>query len=303
LAIVRTLPAAARQQLLFAVLCFVWGTTWLALKASVTVVPPSFFSGVRWTVAGAVLLAWCRIHGEAVVLSPRLMQRVAVLGVVMISLNTTIQLYGLRQIGSGLGAVISSALTPLGLLGFAVAMRQERPTWRQVGAIAIGIVGVLVLFGPRAATGHLDVAELLGVLGVALGTIFYCIGSVLSRPLMRTLPPVQLAGVTNLVGGLVLLALSLPFEPGAWQAADFRWGWAAWAGWLWLTFAGSLGASIIYFLLVRDWGASRAGTYAFVSPVIAVLLGVALLDERLDATQASGMALMLGGAGLALRRR
>ena len=74
-------------------------------------------------------------------------------------------------------------------------------------------------------------------------------------------------------------------------------------GWLWLTFAGSLGASIIYFLLVRDWGASRAGTYAFVSPVIAVLLGSVVLDERLDAMQALGMALMLGGAGLSLRRR
>jgi drug/metabolite transporter (DMT)-like permease len=303
LAILPALTAAARQRLLFVVLCFVWGTTWLALKASVTVVPPAFFSGVRWTVAGAVLLAWCRLHGDVVVLSPRLMRRVATLGVVMISLNTTIQLYGLREISSGLGAVISSALTPLGLLGFAVAMRQERPTWRQIGAIAIGIAGILVLFGPRAVAGRLDVAELAGAAGVALGTIFYCIGSVLARPIMRTLPPVQLAGVTNLIGGIVLLALSLPFEPGAWQAANLNWGWAAWMGWLWLTFAGSLGASIIYFLLVRDWGASSAGTYAFVSPVIAVLLGAVILDERLDAVQALGMALMLGGAGLALRRR
>jgi drug/metabolite transporter (DMT)-like permease len=303
LAILPALPAAARQRLLFAVLCFVWGTTWLALKASITVVPPAFFSGVRWTVAGAVLLAWGRFRGDAVVLSPRLMRRVAILGVVMISLNTTIQLYGLREISSGLGAVISSALTPLGLLGFAVAMRQERPTWRQVGAIAVGIAGILVLFGPRAMAGRLDVAELAGAGGVALGTIFYCIGSVLARPIMRTLPPVQLAGVTNLIGGIVLLALAVPFEPGAWRAAGLDWGWAAWTGWLWLTFAGSLGASIIYFLLVRDWGASRAGTYAFVSPVIAVLLGSVILDERLDAMQALGMALMLGGAGLALRRR
>jgi drug/metabolite transporter (DMT)-like permease len=299
----RVLPAAARQRLLFAVLCVVWGTTWLALKASVTVVPPAFFSGVRWTVAGAVLLTWCRMHGDAMVLSPRLMRRVAMLGVVMISINTTIQLYGLREISSGLGAVISSALTPLGLLGFAVAMRQERPTWRQLGAIAIGIAGVFVLFGPRAATGKLDLPEFLGVLGVAVGTIFYCIGSVVSRPLMRTVPPVQLAGVTNLIGGVVLLAFALPFEPGAWRAAALDWGWAAWLGWVWLTFAGSLGASIIYFLLVRDWGASRAGTYAFVSPVIAVLLGMALLGERIDAMQAGGMALMLGGAGLVLRRR
>ena len=297
-----TLSATARHRLLFTVLCLVWGTTFLALKTGVTAVPPAFFSGVRWTVAGIVLLAWRQLHHQRIRVPPRLLRRVVVLSLVMISLCTTIQLYGLRQVSSGLGAVLSSALTPISMLGFAVAMRQERLTWRQGVALAIGIAGILVLYGPRTIAGQVMPTELLGAAAMAVGTIISCITSVLARPYMRVIPPAQMAGVTNLIGGVGLLALSLPLEPGAWQAANLNWGWAAWLSWLWLVFAGSLGASIIFFLLLRDWGASRTGTYAFVTPVISVLLGMVVLDEHVDAVQALGMALMLAGAGLALRR-
>lgn len=296
-----TLSSAARHRLLFVILCLVWGTTWLALKAGINAVPPAFFSGVRWTFAGVVLLAWRRAHRQPVLVSPRLVGRVVMMSVVMVSLCAVIQLYGMRQVSSGLAAVINSALTPISMLGFAVAVGQERMTWRQGIAFAIGILGVFVLFGPRIATGQMGLAELLGAAGVALSAMLYCVASVMSRRMMRIIPPVQLTGLTNLIGGVVLLVLSLPLEPGAWHAAGMAWGWAAWLGWLWLVFAGSLGASIIYFLLVRDWGASRTATYAFVTPVISVLLGMAVLGEHVDGTEALGMALMLAGAGLALR--
>ncbi len=108
--------------------------------------------------------------------------------------------------------------------------------------------------------------------------------------------------MTNLLGGLMLLAGSIPFEPGAGAAMRFDWGWPAWLSWLFLLGPGSLGGTIIYFMLVRDWGASRTGTDAFVTPVISVLLGVVALGERLDAADAAGMALMLLAAGLVLRR-
>jgi len=296
------LSATARQRLLFAVLCLVWGTTFLALKTGITAVPPAFFSGVRWTVAGIVLLGWRRLHHQRVRIPPRLFRRVVVLSLIMVGLCSAIQLYGLRQVSSGMGAVIASALTPISMLGFAVAMRQEHLNWRQAIALAVGVVGILVLFGPRTITGQMKPAELLGAAAMALGTVINCVTGVLSRPLMRVIPPAQMAGLTNLIGGLGLLALSLPLEPGAWQAASLDWGWPAWLGWLWLVFAGSLGATIIYFLLLRDWGASRTGTYAFISPVISVLLGMAVLGEHVDGLQALGMALMLAGAGLALRR-
>ncbi len=297
-----TLSSTARHRLLFLILCLVWGTTWLGLKVGVTDVPPAFFSGVRWTFAGIVLLGYRRFRRQRVFVSPPLIGRVVVMSVIMVSLCAIIQLYGMRYISSGLAAVINSALTPISMLGFAVAIGQERMTWRQGIAFAIGVAGILVLFGPRIATGRMGVGELLGAIGVAVSAMLYCVASVMSRRVMRIVPPVQLTGLTNLIGGLALLAVSLPFEPGAWHAAGMAWGWAAWVAWWWLVLAGSLGASIIYFLLVRDWGASRTATYAFVTPVISVFLGMAVLGEHVDGTEAIGMALMLAGAALALRR-
>jgi len=287
---------------MFAFLCVVWGTTWLAMKAGVTVVPPGSFSGTRWTMAAMLLLGWRWWKGLPIRVPLRLYGRLALVGLLMVALNASIQQYGLRQIGSGLAAVITSGITPVALLGFSIGMGQERFSWRQAGAILLGLAGIALLFGPKALAGRLSGEELWGAAGVLMGCFCYCAGSVAARPLMRTLPPAQVAAITNLIGGLILLAGSLLFEPGVGDALDFDWGVAAWAGWLFLLLPGSLGATIIYFVLVRDWGASRAGTYAFVSPVIAVLLGVAVYGEAVGVLDALGMALMLGAAALVIRR-
>jgi len=286
---------------MFALICFVWGTTWLGMKVGIAVVPPGMFAGLRWTIAGAVLLSFRRLRGERVIPPPRLWWRLLWVSVLLITLNQVIQLYGLKHITAGLAAVISSALTPIALLGFAVALGQERFTLRQLGAIAIGVIGVLTLFGPDAIAGTLDTWEVIGAGGVTIGSLCYSLGSVLTRPMMRTIEPVQLAGLTDLIGGVVLVLSSLVLEPGARAALSFNWGWPAVLAWLYLLIPGSLLSTTMYFLLVRDWGASRPGTYAFVSPVIAVVFGCTLFGEKLDWGGAAGMVLMLGAAGLALR--
>ena len=173
--------------------------------------------------------------------------------------------------------MISSALTPIALLVFSVAAGQERFSPRQFGAIGVGVIGVLLLFGPQAVAGTLDVWEMIGAAGVTVGCLCYTAGSVMTRPIMRTLEPVQLAGLTDLIGGVVLLAAALAVEPGAWESMRLHWGWPAFLAWLYLLVPGALMSTTMYFLLVRDWGASRPGTYAFISPVIAVVIGCTLV--------------------------
>ena len=289
-----------QSRVLFVILCLVWGTTWLALKAGAVSVPPALFAGTRWLAAGALLLLWHAARGARVRVRPQLTGRLLLVALLMIAVNQSLMMYSMRYVGSGLAAVINSALTPIALLGFGVALGQERFSLRQALGIALGIAGLLLLFGPAALSGDLDHWELLGALGVIAGCLSYCGGSVIARPLMRSVPPVEVAATTNVIGGAILLVGSLLFEPGASRALTGGWGAAAWAAWWYLLLFGSLGASIIYFLLVRDWGASRAGTYAFISPVIAVILGLVVYSERLRLTDAAGMALMLGAAALLL---
>jgi len=286
---------------MFVFVCFVWGTTWLAMKVGISTVSPGIFAGLRWSIAGAIILAFRKLRGQRVMPPPRLLPRLVFVSVILITLNQVIQLYGLKTITAGLAAVISSALTPIALLIFSVASGQERFSPRQLGAIVVGIGGVLMLFGPAALSGTLDIWEIGGAALVTVGVLCYTAGSVMTRPMMRTLEPVQLAGLTDLIGGLVLLVSSLAVEPGAWQSMRFHWGWPAFLAWLYLLIPGALLSTTMYFLLVRDWGASRPGTYAFISPVIAVVLGCSFFGEKLDWGDATGMTLMLGAAGLALR--
>jgi drug/metabolite transporter (DMT)-like permease len=298
----RRVPPAMRQQAMFAFLCVVWGTTWLGMKVGIAVVPPGVFAGLRWTCAGLALLAWQLSQGHRPFLPRRLILRMVMISLLLISFSQVIQLYGLRHITAGLAAVISSALTPIALLGFSAALGQERFTLRQGAAIAVGVVGIFVLFGPKAFTGELRLAEVAGAAGVVVSTLLYSFGSVQIRPIMRTISPVDMAWMTNLIGGGLLLIGALVFEPGAWTAMRFGWGMSAWIAWLYLLIPGSLLSTVIYFLLVRDWGASRVGTYAFVSPVIAVVVGATLFGEHVELADVIGMALMLGAAGIVLRR-
>ena len=293
---------ASRQRALFAVLCFVWGTTWLGMKVGIAVVPPGLFAGTRWTTAGLMLLLWRWARGQRLMIPMRLTGRLLLVAVLMVSLNQVIQLYGLRFITAGLAAVLSSALTPIALLGFAVAFGQERPSWRQLAAIVVGVAGILVVFGPSAFTGTLDAWQLIGAMGVIVGTLSYSAGSVMARPLMNSLAPAQMAAMTNLIGGAILLAAAIAFEPGARAALIQPWGWRASLAWLYLLLPGSILSTVIYFLLVRDWGASRTGTYAFVSPVIAVAIGTTVFGEPLDIGDVVGMLLMLAAAAIVLKR-
>jgi drug/metabolite transporter (DMT)-like permease len=290
------------QRAMFAFICFVWGTTWLAMKIGISVVSPGVFAGLRWSVAGSVLLLILRMRGERVLPSLRLVPRLLFVSVLLITLNQVIQLYGLKYVTAGLAAVISSALTPIALLGFAVAFGQERFTMRQIGALALGVAGVVTLFGPSALAGTLRFSEVGGALGISIGCLCYTAGSVMTQPMMRHFGAVQLAGLTDLTGGIILLLASLLVEPGAWASMSFHWGWASFFAWLYLLIPGSLISTTMYFFLVRDWGASKPGLYAFISPVIAVVVGASLFGEELNWGDAVGMALMLAAAGLALRR-
>jgi drug/metabolite transporter (DMT)-like permease len=272
------------------------------MKVGIATVAPGVFAGLRWTIAGATLLLILRVRGDRVLPPLRLVPRLVFVSVLLITLNQVIQLYGLKYITAGLAAVISSALTPIALLGFAVAFGQEGFTKRQIGALTLGVVGVLTLFGPSALAGTLHLSQVAGALGVTVGCLCYTSGSVMTQPMMRHFGAVQLAGLTDMIGGIILLLASLLFEPGAWEAMSFHWGWPAFLAWLYLLIPGALISTTMYFLLVRDWGASKPGLYAFISPVIAVVAGAWLFGEPLDWGSAAGMALMLAAAGLALRR-
>jgi drug/metabolite transporter (DMT)-like permease len=294
--------ALGYRHLLFAAICLIWGSTWAATKLGVDAVPPMFFAGTRFVAAGAMLLAWHwaprHRRGQSVPL--RDLPRLALSSFFLIPLTYTPLYWALRIVPSGLAAVLNSALTPLIMLLLGIAGGEERWSHRQGAAIAIGILGLVLLFGPTAGTISSDPLQALGAGAVVLATFASCAGSVLTRPLLTRHPTVLLSGLSNLLGGTTILLAALAFEPGARHAATGAWGFAAWSGWVYIVFFGTLIGYTFYFVLLRDWGPSRAGTYAFICPIIAVVIGVFAFGESVTFTEAAGMLLMLTGAALAL---
>lgn len=296
-------PRLTRQHTLFAAMSVIWGVTWIAMKLGVAVVPPLLFAGTRFVIAGTLLLTWQARGGGPLRHVWRHPARFALVTSMMIVATYALLFWGVQHVPTGLAAVINNALMPVALLAMGVVSGEERFTVRQAAAIALGLGGLAVLFGPSAMNGAVaDPLQVWGIAATVCATLAYSLGSVLARPLLRSASPTAMSGSMNLTGGIALVVLSLALEPGAARALHGDWGLAAWGGWLFLVLFGSLGGYTIYLLLIRDWGAARAGLYAFVSPVIAVLSGVAVFGETLHATDAIGMVIMLAAAWLALRR-
>ena len=146
--------------------------------------------------------------------------------------------------------------------------------------------------------------ELWGAAALVAGSIAYCLGSVLSRPpLLDQVTPLQLTAAQGVVGAVGLSVLSLlvePISPATFAALLMS---APLAGVLFLVVAGTFVAYTIFLRLMRDWRASRAGLYSFVSPVVALILGALVFGEPLTWREMTGAAIMLAAAAMAVTTR
>ncbi|WP_420606764.1 DMT family transporter [Novosphingopyxis sp.] len=295
----------ARDMWSFLLLCLIWGSTWIGIKAGLETVPPLFLAGSRFAVAGLVLIAIERSRTKRGIDRADWLRIVSV-SVALIGLCYGLLFWGMLYIDSGTAAVLEMGLVPIALLGFAVLSGDEHASARKLLALAIGLGGLTFLFGPDAMTAWRSTdgaaaERVVGALAVASAALVYGWGSVLSRPLLNKYPTMLISGVTTLIGGILLLATSFAIEPGAGRALKGDWGLEAWTGWLFLVIGGSLIGYSVYMRLLRDIGASRAGMYAFVSPVIAVALGAFIRSEALTWSKSIGMIVLLSAAWLAMK--
>jgi drug/metabolite transporter (DMT)-like permease len=285
----------------FGVMALIWGVTWLPTKIAVQTVPPIFLATARFLLSGVLFLVIVRVR--------RLPLRIPAFGrIVAASLLITTGCYsfvfwGVAHAPSGLSAIVNLSLMPIFLAFIGFLYGQERLSARRVGAIGFGIAGLVLLFSGRAGAAQGGVNAVLALSSVAVGTACYAWGSVISRPLTQTMPPLVLAFWETLIGAIGLVPVSLlleGYDPGRFAAlGDGRVLVCLGV----MVIGGSLVAFSIFLWLVRDWGAFRAGLYAFVSPVIAVAIGVIYAHEPFGWAEASGMGIMLAATALALTER
>jgi len=284
----------------FAVMSTIWGLTWIAIKTGVETIPPFLFASTRLLAAGTFLLLLARLRGATLSMSGSY-GRVVAAAILVNTVTYGSLFWGMQHIPSGLSSVVNLALIPVGLFTIGLAAGEETYSRRKVGAIALGVAGLVVLFLPKLSFDG-DGLALFAMVALVVGTLAYCWGSILSRPLLRTFAPLPLSGWLTLIGGTGLFFLALLFESIDATTLSAFLELPIVGSWLFLVLGGSIVAFTLYLRLLRDWGPTRAGLYAFVSPIIAVVLGVFVFDEAFGAYEMVGSTIMLAAAALAMRR-
>lgn len=284
---------------LFALMSLIWGATWAAVKIGLGGVPPLTLAAARFILVAAILTA--AVGGAARLAFgprwPRVLASAALINVATYGLL----FWGMQSVPSGLSGLINLSLMPVLLFLLAVMTGEERIGWRHGGALLLGVAGLATFFAPRMATQ--GEAELPGIAAIIAGTVTYCFGSMASKPLLREAPPLAVAAAQAIVSAAMLAPLAWIIEgmDGARLAALAQP--AALGSLAYLVLAGSILAYTIYLRLIRDWGMRRAGLYAFVSPVVALIIGGIAFGESIGAVEIAGTILLLCAAGLSLRGR
>jgi drug/metabolite transporter (DMT)-like permease len=288
-------------------MCLIWGLTWIAIKTGVTALPPFLFASLRFLAAGSLLLLLSRRRGGSPPPSSY-WPRIVFAALLVNTACYGFLFWGMQHVSSAVSAVVNLALIPVGLFAIGLASREESFSMRKLVSIGVGVLGLAILFLPKLSVQE-EAPTLAGMAALVAGTLAYCWGSVLSRPLLkksrqpRPIDTLTLSGLHSLIGGIALAALAFAFEPVTSTMLSRFLTPAVFASWLFLVLGGSVIAFTIYLGLLRDWEPSRAGLYAFVSPVIAVAVGVGVFGESFGLFETTGSLIMLGAAALVLSPR
>jgi drug/metabolite transporter (DMT)-like permease len=285
---------------LFGLMALIWGLTWAAIKIGLEAgVPPILLAGLRYLLTAGILAFWT--HGAFSAFTEGRAPRVIVSALLTNAGTYGLLFWGMQTVPSGLSGLVNLALVPVLLFGLAVVLGEERPTWRHGLALALGCTGLFGLFWTRLA--EQESGNGLGLAAIVAGTACYCVGSVVARPLIGPIKPLTLTAIHAVLGGAALIVVSfLLGEVSATPAATIDVVPAA-ASLLFLSLLGTIVAYTIYLRLLKKWGTARAGLYAFISPIVALAVGVWLFGEKVGAAEIGGAVLLLVAAGLALFRR
>jgi drug/metabolite transporter (DMT)-like permease len=298
---------AARKLLAYAAIYILWGGSFLAIRELVTpahgmqAVPPFFAAGFRFTLAGLILVLWSRASGPMALGARRFASAVA-LGFIMFACLYAPLFWAETRVASGLASVISAMIPVWIFAGELIFLRTQRATFLAVSGIALGFAGVVVL--SLRAPGNAGVSSTPAILATVAGTIFWSVGTLLSRRLPLPQPQRANAGWQMLTGGVMLLALStLAGEPHSIPPLALLLSVRIVASMSYLVIAASIVSYTAYVWLIAHESPTRVSSYAYVNPVIALAIGAALAGERLTLTQIAGAVLVLAGVFATLRGR
>ncbi|HEV2399744.1 MAG TPA: EamA family transporter [Candidatus Sulfotelmatobacter sp.] len=275
--------------LAFGLVYLFWGSTYLAIDIAVQTIPPALMCGLRFSIAGVVMLAVCALTGHRILYSARQIALASIVGLLLLMGGNLTLSYAELTVSSGLSALII-AITPLWFLVLdSLLLGDHHISGRGKAGLALGLVGLFVLVWPDLRAGSMGRRELWASLSLIGGSFSWALGSVLSKRWQSgmdifgaTAWQVSAAGVGNFIYAIF--------------NGDFSrvtWGPRSLAAVGYLVVCGSWIGYTAYIWLLEHVPTSKVSTYAYVNPVVAVFLGWLILHEKVDRYILAGSAIVV----------
>jgi drug/metabolite transporter (DMT)-like permease len=287
-----TRPARWKILLAYAIIYFVWGSTFLAIRVGVSEVPPFLLAAMRFVAAGFALFVWTLARGEKPPSARQWLSSIA-LATLIFLLDYGLLFWSEQRVPSGIAAVMLATIPVFMALSEILLLRTQRLTPRLSVALLSGLAGVAILMGRSVQLGGAPV-DRAGALALIVAALSWSVASALSRKL--PLPPSKAmnSGAQMLAGGILLSCASAALG----EFRNFHAGAVSLKAWLalaYLVVAGSIVGYTAYVWLLHHESPTRVGTYAYVNPVVAVLLGYFFGGETPGPRTILGAALILIG--------
>jgi drug/metabolite transporter (DMT)-like permease len=276
--------------LAFGLVYVFWGSTYLGIDIAIQSIPPPLMCGIRFSIAGVVLLAYCYLRGQSIRYSPQQLAQLAIVGILLLMGGNLTLAYAEEYVPSGLAALLV-AVTPLWLLVLdTLLLGTHRISQRGLVGLALGIVGSAILIWPSLVqTGTMGRKELWFSLALLGGSFSWALGSVLSKRWQSGPPSFSATAWQMIFAGtanLILALFSRDFSRVIWTPKGI-------GAVVYLIVCGSWIGYTAYIWLLGHVPTAKVSTYAYVNPVVAVFLGWLVLHERIDRYILAGSAIII----------
>jgi len=287
-----------KARLVWLVLCGIWGSTWLFIKLGLEDLPPFTFAAIRFIIAVAIVFSIIRIRGLALPRARSDWILLAVTGILSFGFNYGLVFWGEQYITSGLAALLQATTPAFGLVFAHFNLPGERLSWTRIGGVVLGVCGVAVVFSNQLAVAGRQ--ALAGCVALLLSSIFVAYSNVLVKKHGKNLNPAIMTAGQMLFGLLLLLAVSITLEG---NPLRYHWTPMAVIALLYLAVVGSVIAFLLYYWLILNMDVTKSMLIALVTPVVAVILGMIVLNEEFGwRTLAGGAMIILGIAFIVVRK-
>ena len=278
----------------FATVCVIWGTTYLFIRIAVETIPPLLLTAARYLGAGVILLAIATLRGDRLPRDRRVLREIAVVGALLVGSGNLSVVWAEQWVPSGIAALFVATAPFWATLFEALRAGGERVQRLRMAGMLLGFVGVALLVTPGGAGGAFDHRFVLGAIAIQIGCVGWQYGTSRGKYNLAAVPPLMSSALQALFGGAIVGMAGLAFG----ELPRFHVTPRTLVALMYLMIFGSVIAFTAYIFAMRSLSVTTLSLYSYVNPVVAVILGWLVLNERLTWVSITAMAIILAGVAL-----